>query len=393
MRVPMITAAAVAGLALWLAPGAALAHRIDSLSVVADFSRDGSEMSVEISAEARRILEATESLSLLPRFLAGGASAEAVEAEVFAKAAEYFPARVGFVFDGRTRPLPPLEFSRLEVDEKDAVDPSQAAGAADRKHVFIVGRHKGSVPPGARSFQVDVTGDTVVVVTIKLGGQQVGRVVPEFPGMRSRAFALGIEPEPGTEAAEAHGFWYFVLQGFRHIVPEGLDHILFVLGLFFLSRSFKPLLWQITAFTVAHSITLALAMLDIVRLPSQPVEVAIAISIAFVAIENLFRQKLTVWRPLVVFAFGLVHGLGFAGAFKEMLGESDEPATGEFVRMLVGFNLGVEFGQLAVVAAAFALAGAVWKKEWYRARVAIPASLVIACFGIYWAITRMIEPA
>ncbi|MFN0126041.1 MAG: HupE/UreJ family protein [Verrucomicrobiales bacterium] len=385
---------------------AALAHRIDSLSATAGFSADGTRMDFEISAEAIRILSRTEGLSMLPRFSEGGAAAEEVTPSVFAKAAEYFPPRVELWFDGKPVPFPRLEFVRLEVDEKDAVDPAQAATATDRKHVFIVGRWSGPVPPNATTYQMNVTGDSVVAVGHKVAGKPVGRLIPQFPGMQSRPFPVprAVAGEPDSEvkavqAAEAAaaalepGFWYYVHQGFLHILPLGLDHILFVLALFLLATKLKPLVIQVTMFTLAHSITLALAMLDVVRLPDKPVEVLIAASIAFVAIENLFRDTLSRWRPAVIFALGLVHGLGFAGAFKELLGGVPTADWGAFIRMIVGFNIGVELGQLAVIGLAFLAVGWAWPKPWYRRVIVVPVSLVIAGCGIYWAVTRMLEPA
>lgn len=389
---------------LWLlAASHAFAHRIDSLSATADFSADGTQMNLELSAEAIRVLSRTEGLSLLPRFLMGGAATEEVSEEVFGKAAGYFAPRVELWFDGKPSPFPPLEFHRLEVDERDAVDPAQAAAAENRKHVFIVGRWSGPVPAGAKTYQINVIGDSVVAVGHKVAGQPVGRLIPQFTGMQSRPFGIpratagpaGVAPAAAAVAAAKAaapglepGFWYYVQQGFLHILPLGVDHILFVLALFLLSTRLTPLLIQITMFTLAHSLTLALAMLDIIRLPDRPVEVLIAASIAFVAIENLFRDTLSRWRPMVIFGLGLVHGLGFAGAFKELLGGVPHGDWQHFFSMLVGFNLGVELGQLAVIALAFLAVGWAWRKPWYRKVVVIPASLVIAGCGLYWAITR-----
>lgn len=384
----------------------ASAHRIDSLSATADFSADGTRMTFEISAEAVRVLSRTEGLSMLPRFLIGGAAAGEVAPEVFAKASAYFPPRVELWFDGKPVPFPSLEFERLEVDEKDAVDPAQAATAADRKHVFIVGRWSGPVPAGAGTYQVNVIGDSVVAVGHKVAGQPVGRLIPQFTGMQSRPFPLpraaaggeGGEAEASAVAAARAaapalepGFGYYVHQGFLHILPMGVDHILFVLALFLLATRFRPLLIQVTMFTLAHSVTLALAMLEVVRLPDKPVEVLIAASIAWVAVENLFRDTLSRWRTAVIFGLGLVHGLGFAGAFKELLGGVPRGDWGSFLSMLVGFNLGVELGQLAVIGLAFLAVGWAWKKPWYRRAVVVPVSLAIAACGVYWAITRTME--
>lgn len=172
--------------------------------------------------------------------------------------------------------------------------------------------------------------------------------------------------------------------GFVHILPGGLDHILFVLGLFLLSRKLKPLLWQVTAFTVAHSITLALSIYGIINISSSIVEPLIALSIAYVGIENIITPKLKPWRVVIVFLFGLLHGMGFAGVLTELgLPES------EFVTALISFNVGVELGQLAVITLAFA--AVFWlhgNEQRYRRLVVIPGSLIIALMGLFWTWQR-----
>ena len=176
----------------------------------------------------------------------------------------------------------------------------------------------------------------------------------------------------------------FVQLGFTHILPEGLDHILFVVGLFFFSTLLRPLLFQVTAFTIAHSLTLGLSLLGVVTLPSHIVEPLIALSISVVAIENIFFRKMRPSRFLVVFAFGLIHGLGFAGVLKG-LGLPE----GQFLKVLVSFNIGVELGQLAVIALASALTVWMWKKPWYFRRVVVPVSALIAAVGFFWFIQRL----
>ena len=177
----------------------------------------------------------------------------------------------------------------------------------------------------------------------------------------------------------------YVVLGFTHIVPKGLDHILFVLGLFLLSARMGPLLIQVTAFTVAHTLTLALSVYGVVSLSPAIVEPLIAASIAYVAIENVLTPTLKPWRALVVFGFGLLHGLGFAGVLQEV-----GLPRGQFVPALVSFNVGVELGQLAVILAAF-LAVGVWgrNKSWYRPRFVIPASTAIAAVGLFWTVQRV----
>ncbi len=177
----------------------------------------------------------------------------------------------------------------------------------------------------------------------------------------------------------------YIPTGFDHIVPKGLDHILFVLGLFFLSAGLRALLLQITAFTFAHTLTLAAGALGWVNVPGAIVEPLIAASIVYVAIENIFIKRLTLWRPFVIFGFGLLHGLGFAS----VLGEFGLP-QGQFIPALIGFNIGVELGQITVIAVAFAAVGFVFgHRDWYRSRIAIPASLMIASVGAWWFLERV----
>ena len=171
--------------------------------------------------------------------------------------------------------------------------------------------------------------------------------------------------------------------GFTHILPQGLDHILFVLGLFLLGSNTMALVKQITAFTVAHSITLALTALGVIHLPGRIIEPIIALSIAFVAIENLFARDVRPWRTAVVFVFGLVHGMGFA----EVFADAGLRGTG-LLTALVSFNVGVELGQLAVVGLAFAVVGWFRKDPRYRQIVVMPASLLIALVAIFWTVQR-----
>jgi HupE / UreJ protein len=188
----------------------------------------------------------------------------------------------------------------------------------------------------------------------------------------------------GRSSRAATAVRYLAL-GFTHIVPKGLDHMLFVLGIFLLTRRLRSVLWQVSAFTVAHSITLGLSIYGIISVAPSVVEPLIALSIAYVAIENLVMTELRPWRVGLVFAFGLLHGMGFAGALKDL----GLPHS-EFVIALVTFNLGVEAGQLAVIAAAFLAIG--WwfgQRVWYRRLVVMPASALIACIAVYWTVQRL----
>ena len=179
--------------------------------------------------------------------------------------------------------------------------------------------------------------------------------------------------------------YIFIKAGFEHIIPQGLDHILFVLGLFFSTLKLRSLILQVTAFTFAHSITLALAALGFVKLQLSVVEPLIFLSIVWVAVENVLFKETSKWRYSIVFAFGLLHGLGFAALLTQYGLPKDN-----FISMLLAFNIGVEFGQLAVLLLAFVLIKLIMKKNWYSNEIKIPASLIIAAIGLFWFIERII---
>ncbi len=183
-----------------------------------------------------------------------------------------------------------------------------------------------------------------------------------------------------------NAFLDYIPVGFEHIIPKGWDHIIFVLGLFFFSTKLRPLVWQISAFTVAHTFTLALGSIGYIKIIPEIVEPLIALSIVFIAVENIFFDRLSKWRPIVIFIFGLLHGLGFAS----VLGEFGLP-DGFFIAALLGFNLGVEIGQLTVVLLAFIIVG-YWfnKKDYYQISIANPISIIIGLVGAYWFIERVI---
>ncbi len=178
--------------------------------------------------------------------------------------------------------------------------------------------------------------------------------------------------------------WFYLQLGFTHIVPLGLDHILFVLSIYFLSPRLSTVLWQASAFTVAHSITLGLAMYGYLKPVPAVIEPIIALSIFFVAMENILVRELRPSRIAIVFLFGLVHGMGFASALTSL---GLPPA--DYLTSLLSFNVGVELGQIAVILAAYFLVGRWFSdKPWYRQRVVTPISAVIALVALYWTIQR-----
>ncbi len=276
--------------------------------------------------------------------------------------------RDGFVIESGGARLVP-EIVAVEIAEVGDIE-------LPREATLTVGV---TLPEGDAGVQVGLAEGFGTFVPRQIGGDDDayegfldgGELTPELP-----------RGEVLTESAIAV-FLRYIAAGFEHIIPLGLDHILFVLGLFFFATQVRPLLFQVSAFTVAHTITLALAATGTVSVPASVVEPLIAATIVYIGLENTFGWGSMRGRTLLVFAFGLLHGLGFAS----VLGDYGI-ASGRFVEALIGFNIGVEFGQLGVILAAFALVGWFMQKEWYRRVIAIPASLIIAAIGAYWVIER-----
>lgn len=199
---------------------------------------------------------------------------------------------------------------------------------------------------------------------------------------RAGAHVIDFELDP---APAGNVFLTYVKAGFEHIIPLGVDHILFILCVFFLNASLKKIILQASMFTVAHSLTLGLAMYGVIDPPLRIVEPLIAASIVFLALENIASDKVKPWRMALVFLFGMVHGLGFAGALSE-LGMPKE----SFATALVAFNVGVELGQLAIILGLWVLLARPYgKRPWFRPYVVVPTSVIIAAVALWWTIERI----
>jgi hypothetical protein len=353
--------------------GAGQAHEV--VPAIADLAVEGGRLTLIVTAQAEA-------------FVAGLDLTTVTDTNAAPQAADYDTLRAlpPEEMEARFTAFWPAMAARLRltadgaalVPELDAVEVAAEPDLALPRRTVL--RLSAAVPPGTGAVTVgwDAAFGAMVL-------RQQGVEAPYTGFLEGGADSAPIVLEGGGAVGGWQTFFDYVPVGFDHIVPKGLDHILFVLGLFFLSTAISPLLWQVTAFTLAHTVTLALSSLGYVAIPASIVEPLIAASIVFVAVENVFAKGgLSPWRPAVVFGFGLLHGLGFAS----VLGDFGLP-EGAFVPALIGFNIGVELGQLAVIAAAAALCWT-WaaRQDWYRALVAIPASLAVATVGGYWVVER-----
>lgn len=370
---------------------AAAAHITGSSSV--DIRLSGSDsIWVTVSASPTDYEEALhQSLRL------GAPEARRADAKAYQeKLAEYLRARLRMETEQGSLELHVL---RWKPDGKGPEDGYDSAAYFRNRHIVTLGgilpAHRAWMRLGIQLFpelgvqpvsEASVYWKETLVKRAWLGPDQTMRfpLVPDSLEALAQAASAHASGSPPNQGAI---FLRFIGIGFTHILPFGFDHVLFVLGLFFFATRLRPLLAQITAFTVAHSLTLGLSLIGIIILPSRVVEPLIALSIAVVGLENIFTRRLRASRWLVVFAFGLVHGLGFASALRDF-----GLPPGAFWSTLLGFNLGVEIGQLAVVASAYAALGWFWGRPWYFRRVVVPASAAIVVVALYWAVRRVFAP-
>jgi hydrogenase/urease accessory protein HupE len=379
------------------------AHSIPEIPVRADFHSGGEvELSVEINP---RDWEPSPAEAPSLEFKAFLTMPAAKKEELLQRTKRFIADHLEFTFEPLGRVQPDFTFDYVAETSK----PLKALDDA----VVVRGKWKTTLPAGMTGWKIaSKRGHKVSVVFLNtIDGKEHPRVAVLFPGESSFTLDLtGLaatrqdKPSAGSVSArtDSHGAWEtfkdFLFHGYEHVLPlsemrtdwtkivEGLDHILFVLGLFLLSRSWKPVVTQVTAFTLAHSLTLGLAAAGLIHVPSKVVEPIIALSIAAVAVENIVRPRYTHWRLAVVFTFGAFHGLGFASGLSERL--KDFPKD-SFLLSLTGFNLGVEGAQLSVIALALGLTFWIKDETAYRRRVVIPVSAAIALTGLVWAVQRL----
>jgi len=182
-------------------------------------------------------------------------------------------------------------------------------------------------------------------------------------------------------------FFEYIGTGYTHVIPFGLDHILFILSLYFFSTSFKDVLINCSVFTVAHSLSMAFTIIGFIVPNPDFIEPLITFSILYVSIENIVSDKINRFRFLVIFLFGIIHGFGFANALKEIgLPKSD------FIITLFSFNFGVELGQISIIILAYILIVYWFKdKSWYKNRVIYPISSIIGCIALIMTINRVMD--
>ena len=346
------------------------AHELGSIRASAHFQRNGTYR-IDATVDREHLPPGFgDGATIDPRFLPIAHLTPEREARVAGIVAAAIDG-VEIAFDGR--PVRPAV---------ELVPPEGGVSAFDASELTI--RFTGPIPAGSRTFtwrNAGAPGTNMLAIHVE-GEEEASRQWVE-KGARSEPFALKSEIVPMTRAQVVRTY---LALGYTHILPKGTDHILFVLGIFLLSTRWRPILAQVTAFTIAHTITLGLTIYGIVSLSPRIVEPMIALSIVYVAVENVISPELRPWRVALVFAFGLLHGMGFAGVLSQL----GLPRS-EFLTALLCFNAGVELGQLSVILGAFLLIGLPFrKKPWYRRRVVIPGSIAIAAVGLFWFVQRVV---
>ena len=365
-------------------------HPIPDIPVIGDFDQNGSSV-ITVEIDTRSFADDPEEVPMLSGPAFNKLTAEEKK-DLLLVGKNLISEALLIRFNGKEWFLPDFEY---DFEKK------VGGNIVEESDTFVIrGYARRKLSSESQSYQIRAKESAAydIIFTNRLNGIPQKRVNVLFPGENSFTLDLTNFFGPGEESnsTKSSKFEYkdtadsqstfisFLRQGFVHVVPLGLDHILFVFGLFLLSRKWKPLILQVSAFTLAHTLTLGLATLGIISVSPQIVEPIIAASIAVIALENIFFPGYKPYRLVIVFIFGLIHGLGFAGALS---GFNLEPTS--LLIGLFGFNLGVEFGQLALLIAAYWLTAQIKNQSIYRQWIVIPGSLTIALFGIYWTIERI----
>lgn len=372
---------------LALLPSAAMAHPIPDLPVHGIFQTGGKAL-IRVDVNPRCFDEDPTTATSLTRIVFENISPER-KTELLKAADELIKREIEFYLEpaGRIQPEFTFEFSG------EAGRPLET----DESVVVISAKWSTQLQTEATGWSVksSPSNKLAVVFENEVNGTPHPRVAVLFPNERSYTLdltalmgapaqnaTLGSVPALGGSGHIASTMWSFGKQGFGHVIPEGLDHILFVLGVFLLARGWKPLLLQVSAFTVAHSVTLALVTLGRFNASPKIIQPLIAATIALVAFENIWKPVYSPRRLFFIFGFGLVHGIGFASGLNPQ---------GSILAALGGFNLGVEAGQIAVILMALVLTGWLRDANLYRRYVTIPGSALIGLTGVYWTIERLVH--
>jgi hypothetical protein len=373
-----------------LAP-TAQAHPIPDIPVHGSFQKGGTA-SIRVDVNPRCFDEDPTTATSLTRIVFENISPER-KTQLLKAADELIKRELEFYLEptGKIQPEFTFEFSG------EAGRPLET----DDSVVVVAAKWSTQLPPGTAGWSIKSAANNKLAVVFEneINGVPHPRVAVLFPNERSYTLDLtsltgapahealqGSVPAEGGSGHISSTLWSFGKQGFGHVIPEGLDHILFVLGVFLLGRAWKPLLLQVSAFTVAHSVTLALVTLGRVNASPAIVQPLIAATIALVAFENIWKPTYSPRRLLIVFGFGLIHGMGFASALNDLT-----IPQGSVLAALGGFNLGVEAGQIAVILLSLLLTGWIRDANLYRRYVAVPGSALIGLTGVYWTIERLLQ--
>lgn len=354
------------------APISAFAHKVSAVSVVAEFDTKKQTFKVELAMDVDPTGDPAVDDQVPPEQAARNFATESIEI---------------FFDDQHVKPEPAIRL----VTTTDENTPKELTRKA------VIGTLAGTIPKGAENFLLRVTENTeaaVVMVTNK-DGKPARRLQVLYPGEFSNPLSLApvLEGDPfdkeGSRPAtpaqkvipdEAGGvsFATWLARGFGAVLPNGIDFWAFMLALFLLSLRSRPLGWQVGAYTVAHSLGLALATFKLIAVPESIVLPVVAASALYPAIENLFLNDLKPWRPPLIAILGFAHGLAFAGILA-----GHGPETLSLPAALTAFNLGIELAQFTLLVVASLVTVALVKQPWFRHTVRAPLCVAVAAFSLY----------